>query len=128
MRCAWISVLMMFVGGCAGTGSTAPDASGALRLTCESNATTFPALDKQCEISTDCVVVQHTVSCCGTEIAIGIAAASRAAFASAETACAAGYPGCGCAALPTKAEDGRDVTSGTIEVHCVDHLCASFVP
>ncbi len=126
------SVLAILLGltACASHGSSPPDAPpGAdFELTCESDATEFPLLDKRCVAPSDCAIAQHMVSCCGTMIAIGLANTSIAAFDSAETACAAGYPGCGCASLPTAAEDGRTEVDGTIEVTCDAGSCTTFVP
>lgn len=122
-------VALVVIAACGGRShDAAPDAAGDFTLACESHAAAFPTLDKSCATAADCVVVQHMISCCGTEVAIGLAATSKAAFDSAELACTGGYPGCGCAAQPTAAEDGRNVTMGAIAVRCTEHRCATYVP
>jgi hypothetical protein len=106
-----------------------PDAPpGSVEITCESHGTTFPLLVKSCAAATDCFVANHMVDCCGTFTAIGLNVASQAAFTTAETACANAYPGCGCAARPTMAEDGRTEDMGPISVRCDNNLCRTFVP
>lgn len=113
----------------ADAGPTADAAPGTYSLTCESGATTFPPLDKRCGNPGDCAIAYHQNDCCGSEIAIGVASGSLAAFNAAEADCAAGYPACGCAAQPTKAEDGRDTTDGTtIKVACQNGQCTTYVP
>jgi hypothetical protein len=124
MRLSWLFVL---VTGCASHGSTADDAPPG-DLICESGAASFPALDKSCTQASDCFVARHMVSCCGTLVALGFNVASESAFTAAETACAAGYPGCGCASQPTAAEDGRTEVDGAIAVHCIAQQCLTFVP
>lgn len=116
--------------GASNSGSTDGGAGGggSFHLTCESGSATFPGLDKQCAVDADCALVDHTTSCCGSMLAIGLAKDGVAAFQQVEAACSAGYPACGCAAGPTKAEDGRDATQGTIMVHCASGSCASYVP
>ena len=139
MRLACLTLALsglMVLGGCGSSSSPGgadagvqPDgAAGAdYQLTCESGATTFPPLDKSCTQASDCAVVTHTISCCGSQIAIGLASGSVGAFNTAEATCDAGYPGCGCAALPTKAEDGHDNTDGVIAVRCEQHRCMTYV-
>jgi hypothetical protein len=99
-----------------------------IELACESHGTEFPSLDKACVQATDCFIADHTVSCCGTMIADGFNTASEAAFAAAETTCAAAYPGCDCVQDPTTAEDGRTDEMGTIAVGCDMGLCRTYVP
>lgn len=101
---------------------------GSIDLACESHGTTFPPLIKSCVAATDCFVASHMMDCCGTFEAIGLNVASQAAFTSAEAKCAAAYPGCGCAARPTMAEDGRSEDMGPISVRCDNNLCRTFVP
>lgn len=125
-----IACLMGILAACGASNSGSPDGGGggSFHLTCESGSATFPGLDKACAVDADCALVDHTTSCCGSMTAIGLAKDSVAAFQQAEAACSAGYPGCGCAAGPTKAEDGRDATQGTIMVHCASGSCTSYVP
>jgi hypothetical protein len=97
-------------------------------LACESDGTTFPALEKACVEATDCFIADHLVSCCGTLIAVGLNTTSQSAFTAAETTCADAYPGCECAEEPTAAEDGRTNLDGAIAVRCDAGLCRTFVP
>jgi len=125
-----VLAIVLVLTACSTHGESPPDgaAGGDFKLTCESDATQFPLLDKRCVGPSDCAIARHMISCCGTMIAIGLANTSTAAFDTSESACAAGYPGCGCASLPTAAEDGRTEADGTIEVTCEAGLCATFVP
>jgi hypothetical protein len=122
---------MVVTAGCSHSHSVPPDVDappGSVDLVCESHGTTFPSLDKACVAATDCFIAQHMISCCGTMKAIGFNVASQAAFTAAETKCAAAYPGCGCAAGPTMAEDGRTSADGTIAVRCANQVCSTYVP
>jgi hypothetical protein len=110
------------------TGSSIDAPAGYVELACESHGTTFPALDKSCVAASDCFVADHMVSCCGTLTALGFNVASKSAFTTAESRCAAAYPGCGCATGPTTAEDGRSTLDGTISVRCDTGVCATYVP
>lgn len=101
---------------------------GSVEIACESDRTTFPALDKACVQTSDCFIAQHQIDCCGTFDAIGLNVASQAMFASDEAACEAKYPGCGCASRPTMAEDGRSQADGTIAVRCEAQQCRTYVP
>lgn len=89
----------------------------------------FPAFDKACTAAADCVIKFHMVDCCGSRVSIGINASESAAFDQAEAICDAMYPGCGCAAMPTKAEDGKTaLDENTIQVDCLSGACSTFVP
>lgn len=83
------------------------------------------ATSKTCTVDTDCAIGVHQINCCGTSVALGIAASQASAFAADEAACAASYPACGCAAQQTKAEDGN---SGDIQVKCDAGQCKTYVP
>lgn len=91
---------------------------------------TFPTFDRACAGDGDCVVVEHQVNCCGTLRALGIRADQQAAFDAAEATCRGMYPGCGCAAMVTRADD--DTTfDGTnpARVLCSAGQCTStFTP
>ncbi len=100
-----------------------------IQLACESHGTTFPPQEKKCVAATDCYVANHMINCCGTMVAIGLNAAdTQGEFPYLEGKCEAAYPACGCASLPTAAEDGRTSADGTIMVECTSGLCATYVP
>lgn len=96
-------------------------------LTCQGY--TMPAFSKACSAKSDCVVVTHTIDCCGTGKAIGLNAADQAAFVAEEKKCAATYPGCGCPTGPTHTEDGSQAPWGAsaIDVDCVAGVCLTYV-
>jgi hypothetical protein len=109
-----------------GSGSAS---SGGAAVQCTATPPVFPAFDKSCATAADCAVKLHTVSCCGTQAAIGINASQSAAFDQAEALCDAMYPGCGCAQGPTKAEDGKETTdNNVIKVDCKAGACSSYIP
>jgi hypothetical protein len=87
----------------------------------------FPEFDKSCATGEDCVLVVHTVDCCGNGVAWGINHTELDAFNEAEAVCDAQYPGCGCPSGPTLAEDGCYEDDGAIEVTCDAGTCRSFV-
>ena len=109
-------------------GTADAPSNGTYQLACESHATTFPLLDKSCMSTSDCFIALHTVSCCGTEIAVGLSTSSQVTFNTVEAACDAGYPGCGCASGPTRAEDGRGEDQGAIQLECRAGSCTTYVP
>jgi hypothetical protein len=126
MRALLLAVVAV---GCSKAPVDQADASpSSVELACESHGTTFPSLEKACSLASDCFIAQHMVSCCGTMFAVGLSTKAMAAFTDAETKCEAAYPGCGCAAGPTKAEDGRTSADGTISVRCDTGLCQTYVP
>lgn len=91
--------------------------------------TMFPGVGKACSVDADCAVVLHQTDCCGTMSAIGIDADTVDAFNQQEAACAALFPGCGCAPGLTTTEDGKTLPeSGQAEVACVEGLCQSQAP
>lgn len=67
----------------------------------------FPAPDKSCATDDECTVVFHQINCCGTMVAWGINTSAEEDFLAAEKICQGQYPGCGCATMPTEAEDGN---------------------
>ena len=67
----------------------------------------FPTLDKGCTDSTNCSDGFHQIDCCGTLVAVGFNHAQRDTFNTAEQTWELTCPACGCAAQPTKAEDGK---------------------
>ena len=96
-------------------------------LTCEGYTT--PSFSKACVKATDCVVVMHQIDCCGTQIAIGVAAGEQTRFVAEEKTCAATYPMCGCATQTTKTEDGSSLDMGgdPAAVDCVGGVCTTYV-
>jgi hypothetical protein len=54
----------------------------------------------------DCIVVQHVTSCCGSTLMMSIHESEQARFARAESTCDGQYPACGCAAQGIDVEDG----------------------
>jgi hypothetical protein len=102
---------------------------GDVQCTGDTSNSKFPSFDNSCTSPAACVIKFHQINCCGTRIALGISASASAAFDQAEAACEAMYPGCGCAALPTKAEDGKAVEdTSMIKVDCKAGTCQTFVP
>lgn len=88
-------------GGEAGTGDNA--------ISCVGTMPHFPEFDRSCSTASDCSLVAHTTNCCGTRLAMAIAASATPAFDSAESICDAQYPACGCAAQGVQVEDGTQV-------------------
>lgn len=88
-------------GGQAGTGGAA--------ISCTGTAPYFPEFDRSCNTASDCTLVTHTTSCCGSRLAIAIATSATASFNSAEAICDAQYPACGCASRGVQVEDGTQV-------------------
>jgi len=111
-------------GGSGGSGGS----GGADLVQCSGQNPTFPVFDKTCTAPSDCFIGLHQVDCCGTHTAIGVRSSEHARFQDDETRCEAMYPGCECAAQPTRAEDGRVATSGAqIVVRCDSNRCMTAV-
>jgi hypothetical protein len=88
-------------------------------VSCTGASPAFPAFDKSCERADECFVAFHTVSCCGTQVAIGLSNVERDRFAADEAVCDSQYPACGCAQGPTQAEDGNTaIDNNQIVVQC----------
>jgi hypothetical protein len=88
----------------------------------------FPIFDDSCSVNSDCALVLHTISCCGTNVAWGIAAGEVAAFDEVEAVCDSEYPECDCAPLPTVAEDGNSTEDqSALAVSCEMGACTSYV-
>jgi hypothetical protein len=112
---------MCSTGGTCGSGKCPPPGN------C-TTGTGFPTFVKGCTNSDSCVIGYHQVDCCGTLIAIGINHSERDAFDAAEAAWEATCPACGCAAQPTKTEDGRTGTMANITVTCDSGMCITHAP
>ncbi len=99
-------------------------------VTCTGPNPTFPTFDKTCERADECAIAFHMVSCCGSQVAIGISNIEQARFTADEARCEAQYPPCGCPPQPTQAEDGRTTTDNSqIVVQCTPaRQCTTSVP
>lgn len=121
--------------GTAGTGETgstsagsATEGTGGGTLQC-GDPLMFPGVSKACAADGDCGLAFHQTDCCGSLDAFGVSLDSIGAFNETEAMCAATFPGCGCAPMPTIAEDGDPAQDyNAVVVHCVDNLCQSSVP
>jgi hypothetical protein len=111
--------------GATDTGGSGTGGSGGATLDC---AMSFPTFDKTCTADTDCVTKLHQINCCGTQKAIGVAKSDSASFDSIEAAC--DWPKCGCATMPTEAEDGTTSASfgDAIPVACKAGQCTTYIP
>jgi len=98
-------------------------------IVCGGEDPQLPELDRTCMLDRDCTVVFHQTDCCGTLVAWGLNGAAGKPFNEAEAECAAQYPACDCAPMPTAADDGKSTEDSTqIMVACMDSVCSSFVP
>lgn len=97
-------------------------------IACDASPPVFPEFDESCKQDQDCVVVFHQVNCCGTEVALGIAMSAQDGFRQAEEVCRSQYPGCGCPAFATEAEDGNTAWDpAQFAVKCKAGECFSYV-
>jgi hypothetical protein len=110
--------------GFGGTSCRLPECDG---IICEGADSTFATIDKSCQTSTDCVLVEHLSDCCGSMLIMAINHGAEATFASAETQCNASQPVCECAPQDTALEDGTRVGIGDISYAsvCLDGQCRS---
>lgn len=91
-------------------------------------ATFFPTFSKLCASDSDCFAAVHQINCCGTHVAWGLNACEAGPFATSEAQCVSQYPGCGCAAYQTMAEDGfSSFDNAQFSAKCVAGTCRSFV-
>ncbi len=105
------------------------DGGGVPGVICVGKNLMFPAFSKGCQVDADCVAVQHQVNCCGTQIAHAIAKSEATAYQAAEQTCQSQYPDCGCASMPTVAEDGRvALSNGPVVPVCKAGVCLATVP
>ncbi|MCA9664864.1 MAG: hypothetical protein KC503_04725 [Myxococcales bacterium] len=110
------------------TDGPAGDGATVSGLRCNGNTPFGATISAACSAPSDCIAVEHTTDCCGTNIVIGINKADKAAFDSAEAACDASWPACGCASQPTKTEDGSTVLgSAKAAATCVNGRCVSYI-
>jgi hypothetical protein len=117
-------------GGTGSGGSTGGGTStGGDVVECTADPPVFPEFDKSCTNVSECVLVFHTIDCCGTDVVWGINENEVERFEAAEAICDEQYPGCGCPAGPTMAEDGETgYGPDDFEVECTDSTCKSYVP
>lgn len=114
-------------GADAGGGAGATGGGGSAEIACDAGV--FPEFGESCETEADCAIVLHQTDCCGTLVALGVRADEVHTFDIAEAVCEGQYPGCGCAAQPTTAEDGQIAPSDdAIAVRCDAGACATYVP
>ena len=117
--------------GAGGASAGGAGAGGAMGIQCGPGATgSFPEFSRACATVSDCIVVTHVTSCCGSQLRMAIAGSEAAAFAAAEAICDAQYPPCGCAARGVDAEDGTLVPFGqeaSIVPRCDAGRCHTIV-
>lgn len=85
------------------------------------------SFDKTCTTEKDCFVAFHQINCCGTFVAVGLSTAVQTSFESAESLCQESYPLCGCASMPTVAEDDNTGPHEKILARCANDQCESYV-
>ena len=91
----------------------------------------YPPLDKDCQLDLDCFIAMHLISCCGLREAIGLNVSSKSAFDTEESECEVNSPMCAnVCSSSTPAEDGHTVSTAhpTIDVHCDQGLCLTYIP
>ncbi len=89
-------------------------------------------LSRGCSADANCIVAIHQVDCCGTLTAVGLNHSERDPFDTAEAACLATYPACGCAGSPTTTDSGEIATdTSSIQVGCISRgpagVCMTYV-
>ncbi len=115
-------------GGGGDGGGGGVDAAAAVVM-CAAPNPEFPEFARDCTVPADCEVAFHQYNCCGSRMAIGINKRERSKFTAAETTCVGQYPGCGCAAVATIAQDGKSGPENTIQVNCTAvGSCSTFIP
>ncbi len=117
--------------GAGGAGAGGAGAGGTSGVQCgPGSAGSFPEFSRACGAVSDCIVVNHMTSCCGSQLRMAIASSEAAAFATAEAICDSQYPPCGCAAQGVDAEDGARVSFGqeaSIVARCDAGRCHTVV-
>jgi hypothetical protein len=84
-----------------------------------------PSAFRTCSATSDCAVLVHEISCCGTLHASGIRADEQTRFATAAAACGDSPAVCDCIAAPTVADDNSRADAGPARAVCIDGLCTS---
>lgn len=95
--------------GSSGRAGAGEAGAGGNAISCVGATPHFPEFDRSCSTASDCSLVAHTTSCCGSRLAMSIATSEVSAFNGAEAICEAQYPACGCAAQGVEVEDGTQV-------------------
>ncbi len=119
-------------GGTSSNGTVATDAGDAgetYTITCSTG--TYSPLDKTCQVDSDCFIAMHLISCCGLREAIGLNVSSKSAFDTEESSCDINRPMCNIiCSSGTPAEDGHTVSPEhpTIDVHCDQGICLTYIP
>ena len=87
----------------------------------------FPSFDDRCARIDDCVLVQHTESCCGSRVAMGIRASQRTAFDTAEATWRATncQEVCDCKASPLCDDVGHACGQAGAQAECSAGRCRS---
>jgi hypothetical protein len=88
----------------------------------------FPTFVKACGMTSNCALVQHETSCCGSMLVMAINHGEVTKFSDAEKICESQYPLCGCTATGVQAEDGTTVPTdkaSAIIAECVNSTCRS---
>ena len=87
----------------------------------------FPSFDDRCARIDDCVLVQHTVSCCGSRVAMGIRTSQRTAFDTAEATWRATncQEVCDCKAAPLCDDVGHACGQAGAQAECSAGRCRS---
>src|SRR5262245_23969433 len=104
MRSATAVLVILLLAGCpsrdpdgavdAAPGGGSDAAPGAtLELTCPVDMSAFPSFPRSCVAASDCAIALHQLDCCGSMMAHGIRADQVDEFSTAESACAAMFPG-----------------------------------
>lgn len=108
-----------------GTGTGGFNTSGVM---CSASPPSFPAFEKGCTTTDNCLLVSHQTNCCGSILMMGINHAEADRFAALEKVCESQYPACGCASSTVAAEDGTTVplaAAAKIVVTCDTGKCVS---
>jgi hypothetical protein len=117
------------VGGTSGAGGTDAGAGGQgadSAIECTAVPPIFPTFDRTCEAPSDCTLVEHTTSCCGSALVMAVRAGEKAAFDAAELVCDDQYPLCDCVTQWVDVEDGTQIPFdkiGGIAAACQDGNC-----
>lgn len=82
---------------------------------------------KSCTTADDCVAHQFQANCCGTQYAAGVSKTQLAAATKCTDDRTATFPGCGCAQMPSGADDGTtdSESTGKAQVTCRNNKCES---
>ena len=92
---------------------------------CTTNGLQQPKPFKWCSKASDCAWVPHTIDCCGSQMAVGVAKASLAGYSAAEAECTKTAAICDCLSKPMVAEDGKTLISGDPVITCGYGACVT---